>query len=69
MTYQMSVNDANVQKRIENRRKGRENFEKHLHFIIFYHTYLLLRRALDEATREKEGLSGLTPSVSVPLLL
>lgn len=24
MTYQMSVNDANVQKRIENRLKGRE---------------------------------------------
>lgn len=38
----MSVSDANVQKRIENRRKGRENFEKHLHFIIFYHTYQLL---------------------------
>lgn len=65
----MSVNDANVQKRIENTRKGRENFEKHLHFIIFYHTYLL-RRALDEATREKKGLSwAYLPSASVPLLL
>ena len=60
----MSVNDANVQKRIENRRKGRENFEKHLHFIIFYHTYP------DESTRAEEGLPRtFLPSVSVPLLL
>lgn len=50
----MSVNDANVQKRIENRRKGRENFEKHLHFIIFYHTYHLLWQTPDEFTRAEE---------------
>ena len=66
----MSVNDANVQKRIENRLKGRENFEKHLHFIIFYHTYQLLWQTPDESTRVKEGLSrAFLPSVSVPLLL
>ena len=50
----MSVNDANVQKRIENRHKGRENFEKHLHFIIFYHTCHLLRQTPDESTRAEE---------------
>ena len=66
----MSVNDANVQKRIKNRRKGRENFEKHLHFIIFYHTYQLLWQIPGESTRAKEGLSrAFLPSVSVPLLL
>ena len=66
----MSVNDANVQKRIENRLKGRENFEKHLHFIIFYHTYQLLWQTPDESTRAKEGLSrAFLPSVSVHLLL
>lgn len=66
----MSVNDANVQKRIENRRKGRENFEKHLHFIIFYHTYQLLWQIPDESTRAKEGLPRASlPSISVPLLL